>query len=137
MAPNLLLDTGAFVALVDRSERRHADCVRVLEGWSGGIVTTEAVLTETLHLVGPRWPAQKQCLAFLLRGAFVLVPASHTSVLRVAALMEKYRDVPMDYADATLVALGEEIGCDEVFTLDRRGFSAYRLNQRKAFRIVP
>ena len=58
-------------------------------------------------------------------------------VLRVAALMEKYRDVPMDYADATLVALGEEIGSDAVFTLDRRGFSTYRLNQRKAFQIVP
>ncbi len=137
MARNLLLDTGAFVALVDRSERRHADCVAVLEGWSGGIVTTEAVLTETLHLVGPRWQAQKQCLEFLLRGAFVLVPASHTSLLRVAALMEKYRDVPMDYADATLVALGEEIGCDAVFTLDRRGFSAYRLKSRKAFQVLP
>ncbi len=137
MARNLLLDTGAFVALVDRSERRHADCVAVLEGWSGSIVTTEAVLTETLHLVGPRWQAQKQCLEFLLRGAFVLVPASHTSLLRVAALMEKYRDVPMDYADATLVALGEEIGCDAVFTLDRPGFSAYRLKSRKAFQVLP
>ena len=137
MAPNLLLDTGAFVALVDRSERRHADCVRVLEAWNGGIVTTEAVVTETLHLAGPRWAAQKQCLELLLRGAFVMVPASPASLLRVAALMEKYRDVPMDYADATLVALGEEIGSDAVFTLDRRGFSAYRLNQRKAFQIAP
>ncbi len=51
--------------------------------------------------------------------------------------MEKYRNVPMDYADATLVALGEELGTDLVFTLDRRGFSAYRLNQRKAFQLVP
>ena len=66
-----------------------------------------------------------------------MVPPSHTRLLRVAALMEKYHDVPMDYADATLVALGEEIGSDAVFTLDRRGFSAYRLNQRKAFQIVP
>ena len=137
MAPNLLLDTGAFVALVDRSERRHADCVAVLDDWSGGIVTTEAVVTETLYLVGPRWQAQKQCLAFLLRGAFTMVPASHTSLQRVSALMEKYADVPMDYADATLVALGEEITSDVVFTLDRRGFSTYRLNQRKAFQIVP
>ena len=137
MAPNLLLDTGAFVALVDRSERRHADCVAVLEDWSGGIVTTEAVVTETLYLVGPRWQAQKQCLAFLLRGAFTMVPASLTSLQRVSALMEKYADVPMDYADATLVALGEDLASNLVFTLDRRGFSTYRLNQRKAFQIVP
>ena len=137
MANELLLDTGAFVALVDRSEKRHADCVAVLEGWSGRIITTEAVLTETLYLVGPRWPAQKICLEFLLRGAFLLVPPSPASLKRVSTLMEKYQSVPMDYADATLVALGEELGTDRMFTLDHRGFSAYRLNQRKPFRLFP
>lgn len=137
MANELLLDTGAFVALADRSEKRHADCVAVLEGWSGRIVTTEAVLTESLYLVGPRWSAQKICLEFLLRGAFILVPTSATSLERVSILMGKYRDVPMDYADATLVALGEELRTDQVFTLDHRGFSAYRLNQRTKFRLLP
>ena len=137
MAIELLLDTGAFVALVDRSERRHSDCVAVLEGWSGSVVTTEAVLTETLYLVGPRWQAQKVCLEFLLRGAFLLVPQSQASLKRISVLMEKYRNVPMDYADATLVALGEELGTDRVFTLDNRGFSAYRLNQRRPFQLVP
>ena len=137
MAHELLLDTGAFVALADRSERRHADCVAVLDGWRGTIVTTEAVLTETLYLVGPRWQAQKVCLEFLLRGAFLLIPSSQASLRRVSVLMEKYHNVPMDYADATLVALGEELETDTVFTLDRRGFSTYRLNQRRAFRLVP
>ena len=51
--------------------------------------------------------------------------------------MEKYQDLPMDYADATLVALAEESETDYVFTLDRKGFSAYRLQGRKAFRLVP
>ena len=137
MTNELLLDTGAFVALADRSERRHADCVATLEDWSGRIVTTEAVLTETLHLVGPRWEAQKVCLEFLLRGAFLMIPPSQASLKRVSVLMEKYRNVPMDYADATLVALGEELDIDLVFTLDRRGFSAYRLNQRRHFQLVP
>lgn len=137
MAGELLLDTGAFVALVDRSERRHAECVKVLEGWSGPIVTTEAVLTETLYLVGPRWEHQSVCLEFFLRGAFVLIPSSRKSLGRVAALMEEYRDLPMDFADATLVALGEELGADLVFTLDRRGFTAYRLSGRKPFRLLP
>jgi len=87
--------------------------------------------------VGPRWPAQKICLEFLLRGAFLLVPPSSASLKRVSILMEKYRSVPMDYADATLVAFGEELGTDRVFTLDHRGFSAYRLNQRTTFRLFP
>ena len=137
MAVELLLDTGPFVALVDRSEKLHDDCVAALERWTGPIVTTEAVLTETLYLVGPRWPAQKVCLEFILRGAFQVVPSSQASLRRVAVLMEKYRDVPMDFADATLVALGEELDTDSVFTLDRSGFSTYRLKQRKPFRIIP
>ena len=137
MAGELLLDTGAFVALVDRSERRHPECVAALEAWSGAIVTTEAVLTETLYLLGPQWSAQKFCLEFFARGAFLLVPSSQASLKRVSVLMERYRNVPMDFADATLVALGEELHTDAVFTLDRRGFSAYRLHQRKPFRLIP
>ncbi len=137
MANELLLDTGAFVALVDRSEKRYADCVAALDGWRGSIVTTEAVLTETLYLLGPRWASQKVCLEFFHRGGFLLVPSSPASLRRVSLLMERYRNVPMDFADATLVALGEELQTDVVFTLDHRGFSAYRLGQRKPFRMIP
>lgn len=136
MARELLLDTGAFISLVDRSARQHSECVAVLEGWRGPVVTTEAVLTETLHLVGPGWENQRVCLEFFLRGAFVLVPCSKKSLRRVAELMEKYQDVPMDFADATLVALGEELGTEWVFTLDR-GFSIYRLHGKRRFRVLP
>jgi hypothetical protein len=137
VADELLLDTGPFVALVDRSEELHDECVAALENWTGPVVTTEAVLTETLYLVGPQWRAQKVALEFILRGAFQLVPSSHTSLQRVVALMERYRNVPMDFADATLVVLGEELETDRVFTLDRRGFSTYRMNRRKPFRVIP
>jgi predicted nucleic acid-binding protein len=133
----LLLDTGAFVALIDRDEKFHAPCVAALEQWTGPVVTTEAVLTETLYLVGPDWRAQKVCLEFILRGVFQVVPASIPSLQRVAALMERYRNVPMDFADATLVALAEELETDMVFTLDRRGFTTYRMNRNHAFHIIP
>jgi hypothetical protein len=51
--------------------------------------------------------------------------------------MEKYKDIPMDFADATLVVLAEEAGVDEVFTLDLKGFHAYRILRKKVFRIFP
>jgi len=133
----LLLDTGAFVALVDRDEKLHDACVAALEKWTGPVVTTEAVLTETLYLVGPQWRAQQICLEFIHRGAFQMVPSSAKSLQRASLLMEKYRNVPMDFADATLVALGEELETDWVFTLDRRGFSTYRMNRNRAFQIIP
>jgi len=67
----------------------------------------------------------------------LLVPSSKASLQRMIALMEKYHGLPMDFADATLVALGEESEIDQVFTLDRRGFSIYRLHGKKAFRLSP
>jgi predicted nucleic acid-binding protein len=137
VAAELLLDTGAFVALVDRDERLHDNCVAALEQWTGPVVTTEAVLAETLYLVGPGWHAQKTCLQFILRGAFHLVPSSAKSLQRVTVLMQKYRNVPMDFADATLAVLAEELETEWVFTLDRRGFSTYRMHRNRAFQIIP
>jgi predicted nucleic acid-binding protein len=132
-----LLDTGVLVALLDRSERNHERCVEDLRSFSGELLTTEPVLTEALYLLGPSMKAQKACIEFVLKGGATLVPQSAASLSRSMTLMEKYHDVPMDFADATLVVLAEETGTDEVFTLDRRGFSAYRIHGRKAFSIRP
>jgi predicted nucleic acid-binding protein len=137
MHGELLLDTGAFVALVDRSETRHSDCVEVLEHWSGPVVTTEAVLTETLYLVGPEHKGQETCLEFFIRGAFLLMPLSIEGLRRISALMRKYRDLPMDFADASLVVLAEELATDNVFTLDVADFSVYRLPGKRPFKIYP
>jgi predicted nucleic acid-binding protein len=137
VAGELLLDTGAFVGLLDRDEKLHDRCVAALEKWTGPVVTTEAVLTETLYLVGPARGGQKACLDFILRGAFQLVPSSTKSLQRVAILMDKYRNVPMDFADATLVVLAEELETDWVFTLDRRGFSTYRMHRNRPFQMIP
>lgn len=137
MGGELLLDTGAFVALVDRSKTRHAACVAAQEAWSGPIVTSEAVLTETLYLTGPQLEAQRVCLEFFARGAFLLAPSSRQSLARVRVLMTKYQALPMDFADSPLVALGEELDTARVFTLDRRGFTVYRMHGRTPFQIIP
>ena len=54
-----------------------------------------------------------------------------------AVPVDKYQDAPIDYTDATLVAPGEELGCARVFTIDVRGFSACRLDGRRAFEMLP
>ena len=133
----VLLDTGAFVALLDRSERNHKQCVEFFKDFEGQLLTTEPVLTETIYLLGPSPKAQKVSIEFILKGGAVLVPQSLESLSRVKVLMEKYSDIPMDFADATLVVLAEETGIREVFTLDRRGFSVYRIHGRKTFKIWP
>jgi predicted nucleic acid-binding protein len=135
--PNLLLDTGPFVALLDSTEKSHERCVMFYKEFRGQLFTTEPVLTEVLYLLGPSIKAQKAGIEFVLRGGAILVPQSRESLKRGLELMEKYKDIPMDFADATLVALAEEMGVVEVFTLDVRGFNIYRMHGRKVFRLWP
>jgi len=132
-----VLDTGFFVALLDKSENNHDRCVTSFKNYKGVLLTTEPVLTEAIYLLGPSIRAQKACIEFMVNGGAILVPQSVASLSRAAVLMEKYKDIPMDFADATIVVLAEEAGIDEVLTLDIRGFSAYRRHGEKAFSIQP
>lgn len=133
----MLLDTGPFVAFLDRSERNHERCLAFMREFRGCLFTTEAVLTEVVYLLGPSFANQKPALDFIMLGGAELVPLSPALLKRSAALMAKYADSPMDFADATLVALAEERGISSIVTLDLKDFSVYRIGPRKAFTVYP
>lgn len=137
MAGELLLDTGALVSLLDRGQRRHREFVAFFEAWTGPVVTTEAVLTESTHLLGRIAGGAAACLDFVLSGGALLVPASANSIRRARERMDRYADCPMDYADATLVVLAEDLGTTAVSTTDQRDFSIYRIAGRKRFKVYP
>jgi predicted nucleic acid-binding protein len=137
MTGELLLDTGPLVALLDRSEQLHEVCLEALAGFRGRLLSTEAVVTEAMCLLRSVPNGPRNCLRVFTRGHAAIVPVSVPTLERVEALMAKYADVPMDYADATLVALAEDVGIYDMLTLDRRGFSAYRPHGRGTFRILP
>ncbi|MDA8172061.1 MAG: PIN domain-containing protein [Nitrospiraceae bacterium] len=134
---NVLLDTGVLVALLDKSERNHESCVVFFKDFRGNILTTEPVLTEALYLLSHSTKAQRVCIEFILKGGTSLIPQSAESLARAAALMGKYKDIPMDFADATLVALAEEMNVPDILTLDKRGFNAYRIRGKTPFIILP
>ena len=137
MAGELLLDAGALVSLLDRSQPRHREFARFFEGWGGPVVSTEAVLTEATHLLGRLRDGRRACLDFFLSGGAVLVPSATAALRRCRGLLEQYADLPMDYADATLVALAEELDAHQVLTTDRRDFGVYRLKGRRRFEVLP
>ena len=134
---DMLLDTGPLVAFLDRSERNHERCLAFIRGFKGRLITTEAVLTEVVYLLGPSFTNQKPALDFIMLGGAELIPLSPLLLKRSAALMAKYTDSPMDFADATLVALAEERGITDIVTLDRKDFSVYRIGSRKGFTLYP
>jgi len=119
VAGELLLDTGPLVSLLDRSQNHHGACSDWFDGWKGEIVSTEAVLTEATHLLSGVAGGREACIDFFLSGGATLVPSDGSSLRRCRELLRQYRDVPMDFADATLVALAEELGTKKVFTLAR------------------
>jgi len=137
MAGELLLDTGALVSLLDRSQSRHLEFVRFFEAWRGPVVSTEAVLTEATHLVARVPGGAQACCEFFLEGGAVLVPSTPASLRRCRELIRVYHDLPMDFADATLVVLAEELGTRLVLTTDRRDFGVYRIHGKQKFTIKP
>ncbi len=137
MANELLLDTGGLVSIIDQAQRDHKEFARYFESWEGDIVSTEAALTEATHILRRVTYGAAACIDFFLKGGAILVPTSFPVLNRVRTLMQKYGDLPMDYADATLVALAEELDTGFILTTDKRGFSVYRRNGRKRFQIRP
>ncbi len=133
---DVLLDTGPIVALLNRSDRDHERCGAFLKSFRGRFVTTEAVLTEAVYLLSKIRGGADACLEFFISGGSEVIPQSRESLIRAKELMRKYADVPMDFADATVVCVAEEAGLVDVCTLDRRGFSTYRLG-RRSFKIFP
>lgn len=133
----VLLDTGPWVALIDKSEAAHTTCVNWLAGFSGQLYSTEPVLTEVLYLLNFSLKGQQAALDFVIREVVTLVPSDVLSLQKAKSLMEKYSDLPMDFADATLVCLASDSGILNIATLDQRDFSIYRTKTNHAFTIYP
>lgn len=133
-----LTDAGPLVALLDQDEADHAKCVDQLQSLSAPMVTTWPAFTEAMYLIGEalRWPGQEALWRIVLRGDLRIVETGASMAQRMERLMSKYRDVPMDLADASLVAVAEERRWTKVFALDR-DFRGYRLLGRRPLVIVP
>ena len=132
----MLVDAGPLVAILDRGDRDHEWCVAALKTLRDPLVTVWPAFTEAMYLLGGSWQAQKALWSRLETDALALAPLDETDAPRMRELMEKYRDLPMDLADAALVRVAERESLTEIFTLDRKHFSLYRPGRRRRFSIV-
>lgn len=132
----VLVDAGPFVALIDRRDKHHADCVDALRAMPGPLITVWPALVEAMYILDT-WPEQAALWAMVEAGPIVLARLDDEDVPRLRELMTKYHDLPMDLADASLVHVAERDGYRRIFTLDRRDFEVYRLAGRERFTILP
>ena len=134
-----LTDTGPLVALLDTDDPLHALCVAAARRLpSGPLLTTWVCFTEAMYLLGAVGGYRYQAALWRLRATerLLLHELTPTEADRMAALMEKYQDTPMDLADASLVAVAESRSLQRVFTTDS-DFRIYRLADRSALDVVP
>jgi predicted nucleic acid-binding protein len=132
----IIADTGFWLALGNRRDRHHEPAKRALERVREPLVTTWPVMTETCHLLAARLGVDAE-LRFVERaqaGAFEIFNLEPRYFARIHTLMEKYRGLPMDLADASLVLLAEELSSGRILSTDIRDFKTYRWKSRKPFR---
>lgn len=133
-----LVDTGPLLALLDRDDDDHQACKEALLRVTEPMVTTLPVVVEAMYLLDERvgWVGQEALWSLILRGELRIQPMGTPEFQRARDLMAKYRDLPMDFADASLVAVAEVLDEACVFTLDG-DFRIYRFRDRRTFDVLP
>ena len=135
--PAVLVDTGPLVALLDRSDPDHVACQETLSSLNDSMVTVWPVITEAMYMLRAYWQAQEALWEMIEIGAVEMLQLGIDDVPRMKELMRKYRDLPMDLADAALVRAAERERLRRIFTLDRRDFQIYRPSRIGRFSIFP
>lgn len=133
----ILVDTGPLVALIHADDQNHDRCARALRSLQEPLATVWPVLTETMYLLGFSWEAQEAIWEMIETEALAILPLDREDATRMKKLMRKYRDLPMDLADAALVRVAEREGIRRIFSLDRRDFTIYRPEKIGRFSIIP
>ncbi|MBK8267112.1 MAG: PIN domain-containing protein [Planctomycetes bacterium] len=134
----ILTDTGPLIAIIDTDDSDHQICVAELDAVALPLQTVLPVLTEAMHMLGRMkgWQGQSLLWDMILKGDLQVIEMTGDDLKRVRVLMEKYNSLPMDLADASLVAVAERLNRGKIFTLDS-DFNIYRLHGRRPFDVIP
>jgi uncharacterized protein len=134
---NALIDTGAILALLDRGDHWHTACVDAFRQLRLPLLTSEAVLTELFHLVGDKRAEMEAAWKFVRSGALLIGAIENAELPQLHALMSRYFDRPMDFADTTLVHLARRESLSVILTVDQADFATYRIEGKRQLRVVP
>ncbi|GHV75309.1 pilus biogenesis protein [Spirochaetia bacterium] len=135
MLNTILIDAGPLIALFDRDDNYHERMKDFLRGTNYRFVSTLAVLTEVCYMLDFSIKAQMDFFEWVNRRGLILHDISQGDLLRVSALINQYHDLPMDFADATLVLAAEKRGIMSIVSIDS-DFDIYRLPGKRMIKNV-
>ncbi|HEY7299688.1 MAG TPA: PIN domain-containing protein [Xanthobacteraceae bacterium] len=129
--PSIVVDAGPLIALFDRDDRYHRRAVEFVANCREQLITNLPVLTEATFLLRFSVEAQRDLLWWALH-SIEIDQDTAADLPRIIALLEKYRDMPADFADASLVALAERRNISRLASIDR-DFAIYRVSDKRSF----
>jgi predicted nucleic acid-binding protein len=134
----ILCDAGPLVAIFNVGDPNYERCAQTLPKVRPPLITTWPCFVEAMYLLGKRIGHHAQESLWKMResGRLTVHTQGDLEADRMRLLMHQYRDIPMDIADASLVAAAETLGLASIFTIESH-FYAYRLNSGRSFTILP
>ena len=131
----VLLDTGTIVALLDPTDSFHARCSDAMADVVAPLITCETVIAESCHLLRQVEGAAEAILHSVATREFLLPLDLVDAAVPIQHIMAKYRDQPIDLADAFLIHLANEFATGDILTVDR-DFRFYRWGRANHFQIL-
>ena len=131
MHGKILIDSGPLIALFDVDDKFHKEVQDFFSKHDFGFISTLAVFTEVSHMLDFSVNAQQDFYQWAMHHGVIISDINQNDMLRLVELTKKYEDLPMDFADATLVITAEKTGIWEIISLDKH-FDIYRLSADKS-----
>jgi predicted nucleic acid-binding protein len=132
----IAVDTGPIVALFDKNDTYHRVCHNIIRTLKMPLAATVPVLTEAFYLLSFSWQLQDDLWEFIVEGNLQIYNLDRVLMKTCRELMRKYHDLPMDLADASLVAVADTENIRTIFTLDK-DFKVYKTERNKHFKLLP
>jgi predicted nucleic acid-binding protein len=135
MPEKVIIDSGPLIALFDKDDHFHQKAIEFIKSFNGQLFSNYAVITEVSHLLDFSVTVQIDFLQWVFDGGIKIEEITTDDLLRIIELTEKYSDLPMDFADASLVVLCERMKIRNIASVDS-DFGIYRTREKKTFKNV-
>ena len=135
MPDRILIDAGPLIALFHVGDNHHKRVRDFFKKNQFSFISTLAVFTEVSYFLSVNVHAQQDFYSWVMQKGILIADINQHDIPRLIELTKKYSDIPMDFADATLVITAEKSGIREIISLDR-DFDIYRLPGREHIRNV-
>ena len=129
MQDRILIDSGPLIALFDADDNFHQRIQLFFKNHQLSFITTLAVVTEVSHMLNFSIKAQLDFFEWIMRKGVIISDINQNDIPRIMELTDKYADVPIDFADATLLVAAEKTGIRKIASLDS-DFDIYRLSDK-------